>query len=247
METAIEVPGYVTASVLTTALFAALAVPIALARAARVAGLSSTFAVPVGAGLVAWLVVTAVLALAGVYRVRADQGLPATTLALVIAIVASVLAIRLIPGLRAILAHPASEPALIWLQVWRIDGLAVLVLMRQGELPGLFAIPAGIGDLAIGLTAPLVARTLHRRRLAIGWNICGFAVLVSAVALAIMTTPGSARVFTTTPSSAAMTAFLLAIIPTFLVTLSNPLHLASLRYLLASRHAQKSVAPVPMR
>jgi hypothetical protein len=43
------------------------------------------------------------------------------------------------------------------LQTWRTAGLAFLALMAVHALPGGFATPAGMGDVAVGLTAPLVA------------------------------------------------------------------------------------------
>ena len=42
-------------------------------------------------------------------------------------------------------------------QTWRVGGIVFLVLYQQGALPGVFAIPAGWGDIAIGITAPIVA------------------------------------------------------------------------------------------
>ena len=62
----------------------------------------------------------------------------------------------------------ALDPrTLTFLQAWRIAGLAFLALYTYGLLPGLFALPAGWGDIVIGATAPLVAMTLanpdHRR------------------------------------------------------------------------------------
>ena len=43
------------------------------------------------------------------------------------------------------------------LQFYRVLGVAMLVLMSRNLLPAVFALPAGWGDVAIGVTAPLVA------------------------------------------------------------------------------------------
>ncbi len=40
------------------------------------------------------------------------------------------------------------------IQAWRFAGLGFLALYAHGMLPGLFAWPAGLGDIAIGVTAP---------------------------------------------------------------------------------------------
>jgi hypothetical protein len=54
--------------------------------------------------------------------------------------------------------------------------------------------------------------------------------LAVALGLGATTSPGPAQLFFTSPSYEAITAFPLAIIPTFLVPLSILLHLISLRY-----------------
>ncbi|VAV92716.1 hypothetical protein MNBD_ALPHA05-1420, partial [hydrothermal vent metagenome] len=46
---------------------------------------------------------------------------------------------------------------IIALQAWRIIGFAFLAVWGLGELPAVFALPAGIGDMAVGLAAPVVA------------------------------------------------------------------------------------------
>ena len=65
------------------------------------------------------------------------------------------------------------------IQAWRFAGLGFIALYTYGVLPGLFAWPAGLGDMAIGLTAPWVMRALERRpefaasqRFAV-WNLLG--------------------------------------------------------------------------
>src|SRR6516165_3214098 len=82
---------------------------------------------------------------------------------------------------------------------WTVGSAAVLVvwLVRyfHGELSGVFAIPAGVGDVLTGLFAPLVAywwvaRTLYARTAAIVWNLFGMADLVNAVLLGALTGGG---------------------------------------------------------
>ncbi len=38
-------------------------------------------------------------------------------------------------------------------QAWRVAGFVFLPLLAFGHLPGLFAWPAGLGDVAVGLAA----------------------------------------------------------------------------------------------
>jgi hypothetical protein len=54
-------------------------------------------------------------------------------------------------------------PLLTATQAWRAGGLGFLALHAHRILPGLFAWPAGLGDIAIGVTAPWVALALIRR------------------------------------------------------------------------------------
>src|SRR5262249_38295251 len=65
------------------------------------------------------------------------------------------------------------------IQAWRWGGLGFLSLYANGILPGLFALPAGLGDMAIGFSAPWIVLSLIRnpsfaasRRFVI-WNILG--------------------------------------------------------------------------
>ena len=72
---------------------------------------------------------------------------------------------------------------------WRWAGLGFLSLYAHGILPGLFAFPAGLGDMAVGLTAPWIVLGLVRdpslagsRRFVL-WNVFGILDLVVAVSL----------------------------------------------------------------
>jgi hypothetical protein len=65
----------------------------------------------------------------------------------------------------------------------------------EGQLPGVFAIPAGVGDVLTGVLAPLVAYWWfvgkpYARRAAIAWNLFGMADLINAVAIGALTGGG---------------------------------------------------------
>ena len=119
------------------------------------------------------------------------------------------------------------------IQAWRFGGLGFIALYAYGVLPGLFAWPAGLGDMAIGVTAPLVILALRRDpAFAAGslfrvWNLLGILDLVVAVSLGALSS-----VLGFAPSGA-ITAFPmslmpLVLVPTFLVPLFVMLHIASL-------------------
>jgi len=84
---------------------------------------------------------------------------------------------------------------LIGIQTFRILGGVFLIRYMQGQLPGTFAIPAGVGDVLTGISAPLVAYwwyagKSYARRAAIAWNLFGMADLVNAIALGALTGGG---------------------------------------------------------
>ncbi len=119
------------------------------------------------------------------------------------------------------------------IQAWRAGGLGFLALYAHGVLPGAFAWPAGLGDIAIGMTAPWVALALIRRsgfansRVFVVWNLLGILDLVVAVSIGAMNSAlasGSAGEVTTGP----MAQLPLVLIPVYFVPLFIMLHLAAL-------------------
>jgi len=124
-------------------------------------------------------------------------------------------------------------PVMAGIQAWRFAGLGFIALYAYGVLPGLFAWPAGLGDIAIGVAAPLVIFALRRRpafaasRLFWIWNLFGMLDLVVAVSLGALSAVlgiGISPEITTFP----MSRMPLVLIPAFLVPLFLMLHLASL-------------------
>ena len=113
---------------------------------------------------------------------------------------------------------------LTFLQSWRIAGLTFLALYSYHILPGMFALPAGWGDIFIGATAPLTALWLarpERRGLFILWQVLGMTDLVTAVSsatTAAITRPGGI-------GPDAMAVLPLSLIPTFGVPLFLILHI----------------------
>ncbi len=113
---------------------------------------------------------------------------------------------------------------LTFVHSWRIAGFTFLALYAAGMLPGIFALPAGLGDIAIGATAPLAVSKLanfSRRRGFIFWHVLGIFDLVMAVTLATVArliSPHGA-------ATAVMTVLPMSLIPTFAVPLLIMLHL----------------------
>jgi hypothetical protein len=147
----------------------------------------------------------------------------------------------------------AGTPALLAAtQFFRIEGFAFLALLAMDRLPPAFALPAGIGDVLVGLLAPLVAYALwkrpQRRALGVAFNILGMADLMVAVSLGVLLAPGPLQTIITQPTTQIMLLLPMALIPTFAVPLAIVLHIASLRLLRhttgSSRSLQGQLAPV---
>ena len=119
------------------------------------------------------------------------------------------------------------------IQGWRAGGLGFLALAAHGVLPGQFAWPAGLGDIAIGITAPWVALALIRRpafvssRFFVVWNLLGILDLVVALSMGALSSgfvTGVVGEITTAP----MARLPLVLIPAYLVPMFIMLHLAAL-------------------
>ena len=115
-------------------------------------------------------------------------------------------------------------------------GVIFLVLYAGGHLPGLFALPAGVFDVLVGIFAPSVAASFARSaegsegRVRL-WNLLGIADLVIAVTLGFLTSPSPLQIAAFDRPNVLIAMFPLALIPVFAVPLSILLHIASLKKL----------------
>jgi hypothetical protein len=122
------------------------------------------------------------------------------------------------------------------MQAWRWAGLGFLTLYANGVLPWLFAFPAGFGDMAIGVTAPLIVLSLVRdpsfaaSRRYVTWNILGIVDFVVALSTGVLCSgflPGiTAMVGNLTTT--AMARLPLVLIPTFMVPVFIMMHSTAL-------------------
>lgn len=231
-----------------TGLLAALCT--ALYASAIAAGTGRAIATRLAAGtgvlLGAWLLAAAALADAGVFRQAPNEAVPWIGVAIAGSLTVWLLAARL-PAVSAALADPAATARLAAVQSFRVVGVVFLVLMVLGHLPAAFALPAGLGDVAVGIAAPFVAARLarrpDRRTGAVWFNLLGLFDLIVAVSIGFLAAPGPFRLLELTPSTEPMTLFPLALIPTVAVPLAVALHLVSLRRL-AVRVGAPSERPV---
>ena len=105
--------------------------------------------------LLGWLAIALGLSGAGFYHVT-QNGIPTVQYGLLLPVLIGVfLLLRSELAGRILVAVP--QPWIVGVQLYRALGVVFLILYAAGQLPALFARPAGLGDIAVGLSAPLVA------------------------------------------------------------------------------------------
>jgi hypothetical protein len=120
--------------------------------------------------------------------------------------------------------------------------VAFLIYLALGHLPALFALPAGLGDIATGIAAPFAARGLARgtgHRAALWFNAFGITDLVVALTLGALT---GFQLINVTPSGAPLTQVPLALVPTAGVPLLFALHITSMFTLVRTPRPAPSAA-----
>jgi hypothetical protein len=210
------------------------ALPIGLDRAS-----TGRIGVWLGVVVAAWIAVIAALAAQGVFDAPPEEPIVATLVALFVPIAVFAAAMILSPWLRA--AVLKLDPVLLTeLQAWRIVGALFLAVYAFGHLPGLFAWPAGLGDIAVGLAAPFAAWKLRqnpgfltsvRYRLFHYLGLTDFAVAVVIGAVARNQIADLVDQVTTAP----MGVLPLVLIPTLIVPAFIILHLIVLMQIAANR------------
>jgi hypothetical protein len=238
-----QVPAYLTPFILTGMILVIAALVLGLRRALRRVAWPeadrATALWSVSALLIGWFIVAAATSIAGFYR--PSSGPPTIQYGLLTPIAVGVLAFLTWPLLRRIVASVPST-WLVGVQFYRVLGAIFVVLYAGRHLPGIFALPAGLGDSLVGILAPFVAASLARSpeesaskvRL---WNLLGIADLVIAVTLGFLTSPSPFQMVAFDRPSGLIAMFPLSLIPVFAVPLSILLHFASLQKL---RQQQRS-------
>ena len=205
----------------------------------RAAVLAGTAAVLLGG----WFTASAVIADHGWYNVGPGKvpWLPVAAAAYL----GTLLALSRIPVVARVLAAPGMASRLVLPHSFRVAGVFFLLYLALGHLPALFAVPAGLGDIAAGLAAPLVARRLARgtgRRAAWWFNVYGLTDLATGMTLGALTGFGLLNV---TPSTAPISELPLALVIAADVPLMIALHITSLVTLgRASRPARSAAGPL---
>ncbi|HXB48359.1 MAG TPA: hypothetical protein VNW50_11410 [Streptosporangiaceae bacterium] len=224
-------PAYLWAITIAAIIAIPAATCIVLYGGAQRAGLGRRRAALLAGGaavlLGSWFTASAVIAGHGWYHARFGHGVPWLPVA-VAGFLGTLLALRRIPAVARALTAPGMVHRLELPHAFRVaGGAAFLLTMALGHLPALFALPAGLGDIAAGIVAPVVARRLKQgsgRRAALWFSAFGITDLLVALTLGALT---GFQLLNVTPSGAPLSELPLALIPTAAVPLLLALHITS--------------------
>lgn len=210
---------------------AAIALALIWTGAARMEGSAQSRYATAGvlsATLIAWLMVAQYLGAANTYFATGESAVPTVLLGLLIPLIIAAMGVWLSRSI-ASLVSAIPLPWIVAAQVYRVAGGIFLVLWADGRLPWQFALPAGIGDVATGIFAVVVARLLVQKSpraltATYSWCLFGIADLVVAVAMGGMTSPGRVHLLALDAPNLLISSYPLVMVPTFAVPLALMLH-----------------------
>ena len=185
---------------------------------------------PLVFALAAWLAAVVVLGASGAFMAPPRTPPLALLIAFVTPIAVPVIAYRLSARFREWVLGIETR-LLVVLNAWRWAGFSFVVLYVYGILPGFFAWPAGLGDMAIGATAPWILGRLSASpafassRAFIRWNRLGLLDLFTAISLGAI---GGFLLSDQPVTTAPMATLPLVLIPAFMVPIFILMHLAML-------------------
>ncbi len=193
--------------------------------------------------LIGWFALAIVLAVLGAYHAESDR-IPTIQYGIFMPILIGGFLIWRSPSVRRVI-DAVPQQWIVGVQVYRALGVIFLILYATDRLPGLFAWPAGLGDVLVGVLAPVVALAYARlphenANLVSLWNIFGLIDLVVAVSTGVLTSPSPVQLFAFDQPNELITVFPLVLIPVFLVPVSVLLHLTSLSKLYEPSRLSKS-------
>ncbi|MBA5866858.1 MAG: hypothetical protein GDA67_09225 [Nitrospira sp. CR1.3] len=193
------------------------------------------FTITSGLYLLGWLALAFVLGSSGIFQPTPTRAFPALATGIAFPVFTGAWLLNRSSVLKTVLAA-TPLPWLTGIQFYRVVGGIFLVLYSLDRMPGEFAIPAGWGDIAVGLAAPVVGYLIYRNYrwscfAAASWNVVGILDLAVAVGTGFLTSPGSFQALAIENPNMLITAFPLVIVPLVAVPMSILLHLAALRRL----------------
>jgi hypothetical protein len=131
----------------------------------------------------------------------------------------------------------ALSPA--WIVGFQAFRVAMEIILWQLFLAGIIPVQMTFEgrnfDILVGLTAPIVAWLMVRKRISrtalIAWNLVSLLILLNIVVVAVLSTPVPFRVFMNEPANTVILSFPFVWLPTVVVPIAFLGHIASLRML----------------
>jgi hypothetical protein len=207
---------------------------LGLARTDFAPGTRMTVWLAIAIPFILWTAAIWILSERGVFQPRGglNRLIPALPFAILVPVPLGLVLLTYSKRVAALL--DATPPSwLIGVQVYRILGAIFLANWLHGTLPGAFALPAGIGDILVGLLALPAALwassgTARGRKIGVYWNLLGLADFAVAIATGMMTSPGRFQLLALDHPNAQIGTFPTVMIPAFAVPNSIILHGLSL-------------------
>jgi hypothetical protein len=180
----------------------------------------------------AWYGALTYLAMRNVFLVTPQALVPALPIAVILPLMVS-LPVLLRSRIFAITLDATPLSHLIGIQVLRVMGVVFLIEWALGSLPGAFALPAALGDMATGMIAAPLAfhvdrKGAHAATSIILWSALGLSDFASAMATGFLSSPGKFQMLALDQPNLIGTAYPLALIPTFGVPIFIVLHILAL-------------------
>ncbi len=179
--------------------------------------------------LVVWFAVALALVASGLIEPEPGQFPLDVLSAVILPVVLFLSAYNLSDGFRTFVLTRSLRLVTV-LHAWRTVGFSFIVLYVYGLLPGLFAFPAGLGDMAVAVTAPVMLAALAARpefarsgRFAL-WHVLGLVDFAVAVGIGVSLRMDALGA----PAMAPMFELPLAMIPAFAVPVFILLHITAL-------------------
>jgi len=201
--------------------------------------------ISITAVLALWLSIVWSMGTSGILTAPATQPFRPVLLSVVVPVVVFLVAYAVSMRFRKFMLSLDMRLLTIF-QLWRVLGFGFLTLYAYDVLPGLFAWPAGLGDVAIGLTAPMVVWTLMQQpdyaksSRFIAFNLLGILDFIVAASTAVLASGAFPEIHTGLPTSAPMEIWPLNIFPGFIVPLFVFAHLTVLFQVKALRQQTNS-------
>ncbi|MDE2156767.1 MAG: hypothetical protein KGJ32_12860 [Xanthomonadaceae bacterium] len=172
-----------------------------------------------------WGVATSYFAVTGIYRSAAFyDALPGLWVPLA-PVTLSLALIFTWPALRRalwVIAQKSPPRGFLLVHSLRIAAIGGLYKVRLGLLPASFVYPIGIPDFLFGTASLYLAfawgKAGYERRILIGWNLLGMAVLAAAPLLMQLGLPGPLYVLRSQPDARTLFEFPMVLAPTLVVT-----------------------------